>query len=227
MSNPSSISYSLVAAVSNGIAQSQTPLAAGNLTLNGSLVSGGVATMDNARRISIASTGADSAIIFTVNGTDRNKNPISQTVTGVATATGAVATTLDFLTVTSVAVSGATAGAITVGTNSTGSSPWVVDNFLAHFWALAGGITAAANTTYTLEHTYDDPNAQGVPVVPQQWSMAAGGAYPPHVYAFAGIVAASGDNQFTYANQPIMAHRFTINSGTGTVTMDSMQAGID
>jgi hypothetical protein len=50
MSNPSVVTLQLVALVANGIALSQTPGAAGNLTLNGSLVTAGVAILDVARR---------------------------------------------------------------------------------------------------------------------------------------------------------------------------------
>ena len=135
----------------------------------------------------------------------------------------------DYLTVTAVSSGAATAGAITIGTNGVGSSVWVIDNFLAHFWALAGGISGPAGTTYTLEHTYDDPNDFGatLTVAPAQWSMNAPSFVPPHVWSYSAIVAATLDNQFNYANWPIFAHRVTINSGTGQVVMQSIQAGID
>lgn len=227
MSNPSSVTIQLGAAVATGIATAQAVAGAGALTINGSLASGGVATMDVARRIIIASTGADSAVIFTVTGTNRSGAAQSETITGVATPTP-VQSVNDYKTVTSIVSSGATAGNISAGTNGVGSSVWVVDNFLVFSWALAGGITGPGGTTYTLEHCYTDPNVQGPPIVPAQWSMSAGGAFPPHVYTYSGISAASGDNQFTYTTTgPIFAHRVTINSGTGAVTMDSIQAGID
>lgn len=225
MSNPSTVSLSLVAAVSNGIAQSQQPLAAGNLTLNGSLVVNGVALMDVARRVVIASTGADSGKVFTLFGRDRNGNYQSETITGVVSGTTQYSLG-DYLMIIAITVSAATAGNITVGTNGVGSTVWVVDNFLQVGWALGGGITGPAGTTYTLEHTYTDPNSiagQGQ-IGAQQFSMSPGGAVPPHVYVYNGIVAASGDNQFMYS-WPIFAHRLTINSGTGLVTMDSLRSG--
>lgn len=226
MSNPSTVSIQLAAAISNGIAQAQSPLSAGNLILNGSLVSGGVATMDTARRVLISSTGADGGKTFTIFGRDRSGNLQGEAITGVVSGSP-VYTTLDYLMVIGIVVSAATAGAITVGTNGVGSTVWVVDNFLEPGWALAGGITGPAGTTYSLEHTYNDPNSfigQGIPGA-QQYSMTPGGAVPPHVYAYNGIVNASGDNQFVYSGWPIFAHRVTILSGTGLVVMDSIRSG--
>ena len=155
MSNPSVVSLQLVAAVANGIAQAQQPAAAGALTLNGSLVTAGIATMDVARRVLIASTGNDANIVFTVNGTNQSGAPISSQVTGVTSANSQY-TALDFATVTSVTASAGTAGNITVGTNGVASTPWVLDNFLAPTWALAVAVSLPAGNgtaTYTVEHT--------------------------------------------------------------------------
>lgn len=229
MSNPSTVSLQLAAAVANGICQSQAVAAAGNLTLNGSLVTSGVATLDKvARRVLIASAGADSAVVFTITGTDRNGNVQSETITGV-TSTASQYSVRDYLTVTSIASSAATVGNITVGTNGYGSTVWVVDNFLAHFWALAGVIIGASSTTYTLEETYDDPNAQpgGSLVGAEQWSMYPGSNVPAVAIANPLLIGVSGTNRYDYPNHPIMAHRLTITSGTGLVTMQSIQAGID
>jgi len=228
MSNPSTVIIQLVAAVANGIATSQAVGAAGPLTINGSLASGGVATMDVARRIIIASAGADSAKVFTVTGTSRDGNTQSETITGVATPTP-VQSVLDYKTVTSILASAATAGNITVGTNSVGSSVWVVDNFLASSWALAGNITCPAATTYTLEYTIDDPNDIGRTLFsePQQFSVNPASFIPAHVYVYTTISGATGDSRFGFPEGPIFAHRVTVNSGTGQVVMQSIQAGIN
>ena len=230
MSNPSTLTLSFVAAVSNGICVSQQPAAAGALTLNGSLVSSGVATLDAARRILISSTGADSAVVFTVTGTDRSGNVQSSTVTGVAS-TASQYTSRDFLTVTAVSSSAGTAGNITVGTNQVGSSMWVVDDFLARFWSLGGGVSGPAGTTYTVEATFDDPNAQsgGGVVGAEQWSMNPASNIPPLAFANPAVSGASGNNVFSYTT-PIFAHRLTVNSWTGSssgvVQMQSIQAAV-
>ena len=50
-----------VAADPDGLAQTQTPGGAGNLTLNGALTSGGVGTFVSSRQITITSAGDVSA----------------------------------------------------------------------------------------------------------------------------------------------------------------------
>jgi len=229
MSNISSVSLQLAAAVSNGIAQSQAVAAAGNLTLNGSLVSGGVATMDVARRVIVASTGNESSVTFTVYGTSRDGVTQTDTITGVNIST--VASTLDFKTVTRVAASAACAGNVTAGTNATGSSPWIVDNPFTASWYLAVAVAvdpSAGAVTYTVEHTYDDVNRAGTSTVlqPEQVSLQPQGFTPPKAWANATLSGLSADGQANYANQPIMAHRVTVTAGTGKVTMQSIQAGI-
>jgi hypothetical protein len=224
--NPGTVSYQLAAAVSNGIAQAQTPAAAGPLTLNGSLVTAGVATMDTARRVLVNSTGNDANVIFTVVGTDRNGNVQSSPVTGLNVGNGFTA--LDFLTVTAVNSSAATVGVITVGTNGFGSTSWQVDDFLARDWALSVWLTGPAGTTYTLETTIDDPNAQAGSGISdqEQFSMHPGCFVPPKAWPDPIIDGVSGDNRANYPGNPIFAHRFTITGGTGKVFMQSIQATV-
>ena len=187
------------------------------------------AQMDVARRISIASAGADSAIIFTVNGFNRDLQPIGQTVTGVAVGTP-VATTLDFLIVTQVTVSGATAGAITVGTNTTGSTSWVKTSTDMNNWALsAAGVVVSGSANYQIEHTYDDPN--GGPGNTSYFSLSdssdvmPNAAQPPFVF-LTGTAQTNTNYEVQYANQPITAQRLTITSGTGLVAFYSVQSGL-
>jgi hypothetical protein len=108
------IAADTTAADADGVCQSQTPAAGGeqNLTINGALSSGGVATFVAARLITIASASDDSGRTFTVTGTDVNGNAQTETIAGPATT---VTGTLYFRTVTQVTVDDNTAGAITVG----------------------------------------------------------------------------------------------------------------
>jgi hypothetical protein len=108
------IAADTTAADPDGVCQSQTPAAGGvqNLTINGALSSGGVATFVAARFITIASAADDSARTFTVTGTDVNGRVQTEVIAGPATT---VTGTRYFRTVTQVSVDGNTAGAITVG----------------------------------------------------------------------------------------------------------------
>lgn len=228
MSNPSTVTLQLASLIANGIALSQTPVAAGALTLNGSLVAAGVAALDVARRVAVASTGNDAAVVFTITGTNASGAQIVSAVTGLNISS--VHTALDFLTVTSVTTSAATAGAITVGTDGTGSSPWVMDNHLATTWDLSVAVSIVSGAvTYTVEHTYDDPNDIGPSLVaaPQQFSLEPASYVPALAWPNSTLNGKSVNGETNYADQPIMAHRLTITAGTGKAVMQTIQAGIN
>lgn len=99
------------AANANFVATSQTPGAAGNLTLTSSTV-----TLPNdGQRPSVTSAGADiSTRTFTFYGTDGNGNSMSMAMTGPGAGLRVVLPAT-MKTITRVAISGAAAGAITVG----------------------------------------------------------------------------------------------------------------
>ena len=147
----------LASASADNIALSQTTAGAADLTLNGSLVSGGVATLDKPRHVLITNVGNDSGITFTVYGTWFNGQTISETVQGTNGST--VATTLDFATVTRVAASGATSvSGVTVGTNGAAGSSWVrLDSWADAQTAIQCNATGTVN--YTVQVTMDDPNS--------------------------------------------------------------------
>lgn len=159
MSRPIVTSVTIVAAVTNGIALSQSRGTAGNLTLNGSLVTGGVAVFDAPRRVVIHSNGDDSGITFTITGAGRPQNQggavISETIVGADS--GDAMTTQDFATVTRVSSSAATASTVTAGTNGVASGPWVVwSQFQADFQATAFGHIISGSPSYQVDYTYDD-----------------------------------------------------------------------
>lgn len=99
-----------VAADADAIAASQTPLAAGNLTLTNSA---GV-TLDVPRAVTVTAAGANTAT-FIVYGYDQYGQQMSAAVAAPSTST--VATTKAFKRVTRVAASGLAGSAITVGFN--------------------------------------------------------------------------------------------------------------
>lgn len=96
----------------DGICASQNPSGAGNLTINGALATGGVATLAAAQKVTITSAGNDTAITFTITGTDADGVTISEAVTGANASTAK--STKYFKTITQVAVSG-DSSAVTVG----------------------------------------------------------------------------------------------------------------
>lgn len=203
----------LAAADADGICLSQTPGAAGALTLNGALVSGGVAVLDAARRVLITAAGNESAKTFTITGRSYNGQTQSETVTGPNATTAQ--SVLDYKTVTSVVISAAAAGAITVGTNGVASSRWMrLDN-----WAFAQvGIQVDVSGTinYTVQQTFDDPNDATNPVSPANviWVNSSDSA----------VVAKAVDAQSFYAYAPTFI-KITANSGDGSARLTAVQYG--
>lgn len=134
----------------------------------------GFATLDAARQVIFASSGNDTGITITIIGTDWTGIPISETVAG---ASGASAVTvLNYLTVTGVKVSGATAGTISVGTNGVAYSPWAPMDT----WAMGTAeiqCVVSGTVNYTVQTTNDDPNSYGNAVAraSMTWDSTAGG----------------------------------------------------
>lgn len=231
MANNITFTKTLAAASANNIALSQSP-GAGAITLNGSTVSGGVATIDTynattntapGRRVLFTSGGNDTGINFTVTGTNSTGNKITDTFAG---ASGAAAqSNLDFVTVTSVTHTGSVAGTLTIGTSAVGSSPWYVMNYQGNPpMNVAAFVQYTGTGTFTIEYTYDDPNR-----LPPGVSFPATSALlTPTALGggttIAGVPASvQADGLLT---NPFVAIRLTINTGVVLFTTRILQAGI-
>jgi hypothetical protein len=193
------------------------------------IVIGGIATLDTARRVIITSGGTDSGITFTINGTSASGAPISDTIAG-GTATLAAISNLDFLTVTGVSHTGSVASTVSVGTTSgstglgTGlspgpvaSTPWFAINWHAQpiNIELAGIVAAGTTINWSWQYTYDDPN-----------NLPSGVAFPqPFNHPTLNNQTGSLDGAI---NDPVAAVRLTINSATLPASMRAtwMEAGI-
>lgn len=203
----------LVAASTNNIAHTQTPGGAGNLTLNGSLVTGGVAVLDTPRRVLFTPAGAEAtnSTIWTVYGTDWNGNPVSEAVNGVNNPS-TVYTVYDYATVTRIAVNKGQAGAVIVGTNGVASSrPIMLDPYSPSPTSIQ--VTVSGTVNYTVQQTLD--NITSVGYTSTTWL-----AHPD-----ANLVAATGNVQGNYAYIPQFC-QIVLNSQTnpGFVVMTIIQA---
>ena len=105
------VTTSFPSADANYLATSQTPLAAGFLTLVAS-------TITPPRYVTITSAGNDSGRTFTITGVGPNGEPQTENVTGASG--GAATSTKTFASVESIYVDGATAGAVEAGTTQAG-----------------------------------------------------------------------------------------------------------
>lgn len=210
------VTKQLTAASANAIAVSQTLGGAGTLTLTANPV-----VLDTQRRVIVTSAGNDSGLTWTIIGTDDSAAPIKDVFAGANI--GAAQSNLNFATVVSVAGSAGAAGAVTVGTNTVGSTPWklfdssiATPNMSAFMELLSGAATA------TFEYTY--ANIRGP--IGVQSSVANGPATvnpTPLPHPDLQSLSASKDGN---VNWDIFGYRLTINSGTGQWRCTTHQAGL-
>lgn len=151
----------------DGIVTSVDPASNAALTLNGALVSGGVATLDVPRNVTITSAADDSAKSFTVTGKDEYGVTVVETITGANA--GVAAGKKAFKTVSSVVCVG-DPGTITVGTGDVLGLPLFVqdgdfilkemqdDAVATAGTTVSGDQSEPSATTGDVRGTYD-PNA--------------------------------------------------------------------
>lgn len=215
----------LAAASATNIRTASAIGGAGAVVLNGSTVSGGVATLDVARRVIFTSSGNDTGITFTVTGTSNTGNTRSEVVTGANA--GAASTVLSYKTITSVVASGAAAGTVSIGTNGVAESPWVrLDDYAPAPTAIQ--CTASGTVNYTVQSSLDDPNTvsnnpntgpgagtvDGMTLAGMTWVNSSDTA----------AVGATGTIQSNFLFAPKFA-RILLNSGSGSVTATFLQSG--
>jgi hypothetical protein len=200
----------LTAQSANNIALSQTPGAAGPLTLNGSTVTNGTAVLGNPQRITITTT--DSTHTFTVTG----MTPTGAVVTEVLTGNGTSATSvLNYAKINSIVINGAATGAVTVGTSGLGDV-WIrLDEWANPPVGIQVNVTGTAN--WTLQASYDDPNSPTNPIAPtaMRWVTTND----------TNAVAATGNVQTNFLFTPLWV-RVVLNSGTGSVDVTATQYNV-
>ena len=209
------------AASATAVCLSQTPLASGNLTINGIHAAGGVATLDSQRRILVTSGGDDRSITFTITGTNESGTGIKDTFAGSNGSTAQ--SNLDFLTVTQVYISGASASTITVGTNGVGSCPWqrfdsyVITPDLGLTCVLVSGGTATIQVEYTNDDFMVGTSGSAIAYAPANT--------PPNTFLHPSLQALTATTAGTF-DWPIKGWRFTILSGTSSWTVTGIQQGV-
>lgn len=138
----------------NGIVDAGSAAGAEALTLNGVLVTGGVATLDFGRRLNITSASNNSGITFTFAGTDPDGFAQSEVLTGPNIST--VETTKYFKTVASITTSGATVGTVDIGTVDE-----VITKTIPLDWRNQNGVTIAVDVLagstidFTVEEAFE------------------------------------------------------------------------
>lgn len=155
----------IAAAVTNGVCTSQTPVNNVALTLNGSLVSGGVATLPYPGKVTLASTSDLSTVVFAVTGlvlnADGTKTVQTDLIVGPNNST--VTSALTFVTVKAVLPLTATTFTtekVIVGSADIGignGAWWPLDIYTPNqVTTISCNILASGSATYTVEYTNED-----------------------------------------------------------------------
>lgn len=203
----------LVAASATNI-RTASGATAGTLTLDGSLVSDGVATLDTPRRILITNAADETGNTVDLTGTDRTGQIQSETVTlgGI----GSTPSVLDYATLIS-AVLGTTAGGnLSIGTNGVASSAWIMmDPWAFGAIGVTAGVTGTVN--YDIEITGDDPNDPTNPVAAADMIWFDCGD--------TGLVNETANASGVLTPIPRYA-RINLNSGSGSVRATFIQPGV-
>lgn len=172
-----------------------------------------VVTLDQPRQVLITTGANESAKTITIVGTDWAGTLITETVTGPSTSTAATAQS--FLTVTQAYISANATGALTLGTNTVASTPWVrLDGWASGQVAIQASVSGTAN--YTIQSSMDDPN--GVVNITSPANMTWVNSDD------LGVVGANTTQATTLTAAPLWV-RGVLNSGNGTVTVTVQQAG--
>lgn len=210
------------AAAANNICTAQTPAAGGqqNLNINGALASGGVATLDIPRQVSITLAGADAARVFVVFGTGPNGNDKVEAVQG--TNVGTVQTVRAFKTVYRIVVDNNTAGAVTVGTTTVVDTDWHPVNWPAQDFKMSlmlSGVAATTLGSFTVQWTNSRLGWQGYLENDAQrgsWGTIFDRFFPPIKVAnhdtIVNIVPANPDPAVSNIVVPVTAIRLRSNA---------------
>jgi len=207
---PVVIDRQLALADPNGIFLDQTTVGAADLTLNGALVVSGVAILDVQRQVELESIANLSAINFTITGTDGQGRAISETIAGPNA--GVSATSLDFLTVTQIAVDGAVGTNVEGGTNASGGSvPVPIDRHLTPTNIGLGLDLVSGAATVDVQHTFDDIFTDD-PSTLHTW----------FTHDTLGAQSADADGNLAF---PPSAVRLLTTAGVGRMKLTIVQAG--
>lgn len=213
MSYPISLTKTLAAADSAIIAANQTLAGAGDMAL----VGGGIVTLDTGRQVLLTFAADETGHNFTIYGyesTSGSSAPISEVIAG--TTAGTVVSTRMYGQITRIAVSAANTGNVKAGTNGVGATPWLAMNYQYAPFVLSIAAIVTGTVNYTIQYTYDDPFM----VVPGTTQGIVPTAFSDPILAAA---TATGETTF---NNPITGMRLLINSGSGSITLRAIQAGI-
>jgi hypothetical protein len=205
-------SVSLSSLTDSATAVSLSQAVASTLLINGSLASGGIATLAAAQPISFDSASNLSAINFTVTGTDADGHSQSEVIAGPNN--NAVITSGYYKTVSSITVSATSASTLTVGALAAngGVSSTIALNWRAPFFNNTFSVTFSdgSSATAALDTTFNDVQA----------------STPAPIWYANSTFAASSINKNINVTQVTSGVRLRLKTWTsGTVTLLVLSSG--
>ncbi len=169
----------------------------------------GVLTFDTPQHVTITTTSDETGETFTVTGTDRYGNVMTEELAGPNATV--VAGTKNFKTITSI-VGTADATGVTAGVDGTCESQWYILNYRGSDFNVGIGCELSGTATYAVQHTFDDCFANGF--VEDDAT----------VYTHSTLSGETTNQDGNYTNPPA-AIRLAVTAHTsGTVTMKVIQA---
>lgn len=203
---PISFTRSQPAADADSVAAAQLLNASGAITLNGSLVTGGVASLTLPAYVTVFNEKS-ATVNFVVTGTRPGGGAQVETLS--IASSGTVTSSLSFATVTSVSASAATSATITVGNALGGYTDWIPMDIYTPNQVSAISAKVSGTVNYLLEYTNEDPFDRSITQMAE-----------PHP---ASIYGGSSGDQTYFTNQLMRAVRLKINSGSGSVRLTIVQ----
>ena len=210
----------IAAADADGVATAQTPADGVNLTINGALATGGVATLLYPGKVTLYSASNLSTVVFTVTGLVLNQDGTRtvQSEALVGPNNGTVTSTLTFVTVTSVAVATAstfTTETVTVGNAAVGIGDgawWPLDIYVPNqVTTISCNILASGSATYSVQYTNEDI-----------WDPAVYATALAVAHPVAALTGATAD-QTASTTTLMRAVRVNIASGAGQLRVTVVQ----
>ena len=216
----------------DAVALSQTPAAGGvqALSIDGVFASGGVATMDTARQVTIVSVADESARRFLITGTRPDGKQIQEAIAGAAI--GTAITVNAFATVTEILVDENTAGAVSAGTTVVVTTSWHPTDYIRNpvnigIIIIIGAATANLTVELTLSNLMSRKGNSPTPPHSAHVGSVFDLIYPTvnpidHDTLVNVIADASGNVAFPITGIRLRSNVIVV---TNDVTMEFAQAG--
>lgn len=210
---PITISMAPTALDRDGIGLAQQRVGAGALSIDGTLASGGVATLGAVSTVTLYSAGNLSAVTFTITGTDHYGLAISESRAGPNA--GTVTSSKSYKTVTAVSTSATIGTNVEIGVDGTGTSRAVPMDIHQAAFSVALGLDITGTIDVTVQHTFEDPFA------------ASWDPYAATWFNHSSLAAKTSDTDGNYSF-PCRAIRLKVNSSTsGSASLTIIQSGIN